>query len=239
MSDSVTVTVRKLGVGATIKDGISIGIKNIIPILVNGLLWGLTFWIPYLNIGTTIGLWVGIIAKAANGEAIPLTEIFNPKYRKYMGEYFLTSALIGMGVFAGFLMFIFPGIIIAITWSLSLLLVVDKGKNPTEAMTMSNDYTYGNKGKMFCVYFLVFLAYAIVILLAALIMTKAYRIFMLGMILSFVATVFLTFLLFGLQASIYGQLMGSRAVADTFCGNCGAKNDPGTKFCGGCGAKLE
>jgi len=248
-----------LNIAATIGEGISIGIKNIIPVVVNALLWVLTVWIPYLNIGTTIGLYVGIIAKAGNGERISMTEIFNPKYRKYLGEYFLTCALIGMGIFAGLLMFIFPGIIIAITWSLALLLVVDKGKDPTAAMTMSNNCTYGNKGRMFCIYLLFFLVYAVVILIAALIIWKVPRIYLFGMVLTFAGTIFMIFTIFGIQASVYKQLTTGNmaeppvhaAAADTakpdapaskeqgkFCGACGTKNPSGKKFCGSCGKAL-
>jgi len=141
------MAVKKLDIIATIKDGISIGMSNMVPIFVNVLLWALTCWIPYLNVGTTIGLWVGIVSKASRGEAIPMTEIFDSKYRKYMGEYFITSGLVGIGVFAGFLFVIIPGIVICIAWSLAQLLVIDKGKNPSEAIILSNEYTYGNKGK--------------------------------------------------------------------------------------------
>jgi len=167
MSD--TITAKKLDIAATVKEGISIGMGNMIPIFVNVLLWLITFWIPYLNVGTTIGLWVGIVSKASRGEAIPMTEIFDPKYRKYMGEYFITSGLVGIGVGAGIAFFIIPGIVIGIAWSFAQLLVIDKGKNPTEAITLSNNYTYGNKGRMFCIYFLVFVACGIVMYILGLI----------------------------------------------------------------------
>jgi hypothetical protein len=118
---------KKLAVVPTIKDGIAIGTKNIGPILVNVLLWALTVWIPYLNVGTTIGLMVGIVAKASKGEPIDMTDIFDPKYRKYIGEFFISSGLISLGVIAGMLFGIIPGIVISLAWSLTLLLVIDKG----------------------------------------------------------------------------------------------------------------
>jgi hypothetical protein len=106
---------KKPDIITTVKEGFSIGIGSMVPIFVNVLLWVLTIWIPYLNVGTTIGLWVGIVSKASRGEAIPMTEIFDSNYRKYMGEYFLTSGLVGIGV--------------GIAWSLAILLVIDKGMN--------------------------------------------------------------------------------------------------------------
>ena len=45
-----------LTVGSIISKGFEIGIKNIGTVAGAGVLWILTFWIPYLNVGTTIGL---------------------------------------------------------------------------------------------------------------------------------------------------------------------------------------
>ena len=69
---------KKLEVVAIIKNGIELGMKNLVPILVNALLWVLTIWIPYINIGTTIGLAIGIVSKVSRGETISMTEIFDP-----------------------------------------------------------------------------------------------------------------------------------------------------------------
>jgi len=195
----INQNVKKLEVVATIKEGVGIGVKNIGPILVNLILWILTCWIPYLNVGTTIGLAVGIVSKASKGEAIPFTEIFDGKYRKYMGEFFLTSGLVSVGVSIGFVFAIIPGIVIALAWSLALLLAIDKGKNPAEAITLSNNITYGNKGRMFGINFLVCLAVSI--LSTIFIMIPA-----IGPILAFVVIIFAIFVFIGIQASIYKQL---------------------------------
>jgi len=200
---------QKLEIVYTIKDGIAIGATNIGPILVNILLWVLTVWIPYLNIGTTIGLFVGIIAMASRGETIPMTEIFDPKYRKYMGEFFLTSGLVGIGVTAGFVLFIIPGIVIGIAWSLAVLLVIDKGKNPTEAITLSNNLTYGYKWRMFGCVILTFIAFFIVQAILLAIGTKVgISSFMLFLVT--LTGIFEGFVLIGLQASIYRQLTGAK-----------------------------
>jgi hypothetical protein len=196
---AATAKVKKLEIIDTIKEGITIGITNIVPIFVNVLLWALTIWIPYLNVGTTIGLWVGIVSKAGRGEIIPMTEIFDSKYRKYMGEFFLVSGLVSVGVSVGYLFFIIPGIVISIAWSLAALLVVDKEKNPTEAIFLSNEYTYGNKARMFCIYFLVFLAFFIVMFILGLIPKV-------GVILVVIVLILMMFVLIGLQASVYKQL---------------------------------
>jgi putative flippase GtrA len=195
---------EKLAIVDTIKDGIDIGIKNIGPILVNTILWILTIWIPYINVGTTIGLFVGIIAKASRGEVISFTEVFDKQYRRYMGEYLLTAGLVALGVCMGCFFLIVPGVVISYAWSLALLLVIDKGKNPTEAITLSNNYTYGYKGKMFGVYILVNIAFTIVFTIFNFIPTV-------GVILTILGSIFQTLILIGIQASIYRQLTENKA----------------------------
>lgn len=197
MSDSTAV--QKLAVMDTIKEGIDIGLKNIGPIIVNCLLWALTCWIPYLNVGTTIGLFVGIVAKTSKGEVVSMTEIFDAKYRKYMGEFFLTFALMSIGVFAGFIFFIIPGYVIALAWSLALLFAIDKGKNPTEAISLSNKCTYGFKGKIFLINLLMSLVVGIISGVLGLIPVV-------GLVLSIVVSIFFGVISIGIQASIYKQL---------------------------------
>lgn len=77
-----------LTVGSIISRALEDGVKNILPVAVNFILWALTIWIPYINIGTTIGITVGLPAKAGRGEGISYTEVFNPQYRKQMGNFF-------------------------------------------------------------------------------------------------------------------------------------------------------
>ena len=138
----------ELTVGSIIGGGFSRGFRNVIPLTVNIILWALTIWIPYLNIGTTIGL-ATIAIKMGGGKTISAVEIFNPVYRKRMGEYFLTVALTYLGIVAGLIFVVIPGIVLAIAWSLSLLLVVGKELNPLEAMNQSNKLTYGKKWTIF------------------------------------------------------------------------------------------
>jgi len=203
MSD--TGLVKKLAIGFTMKEGFAVGIKDIGPILVNVLLWVLTVWVPYLNIGTTIGLFVGVVTKASRGESISMTEIFDPKYRKYMIEFFLTSGLIWIGVSVGMLLFLIPGIIVGLAWSLAVLLAIDKGKNPIEAIVLSNDLTYGYKLRMTGIYLLisVIFLFAQIILMVIGIAAEIYgfAVFLLLLTMLFEVIVFI-----GLQASIYRQL---------------------------------
>ena len=134
-----------------IANAFTIGLKNFFPLLVNFILWILTIWIPYLNVGTTIGL-VAIPISLSKGEIISPVEIFNSKYRKYMGEFFLIVGLNAMVIFAALIFLIIPAIVIGLSWSLGILLMIEKGLNPIEALMTSNKITYGHKWKMFFAY---------------------------------------------------------------------------------------
>jgi hypothetical protein len=141
-----------------------------------------------------------------------MTEIFDSKYRKYMGEFFLTCGLLCVGVGIGVIFGIIPGIVINIAWSLAILLVVDKGKNPTEAITLSNNCTYGYKARMFGIYFLVlllfFIAQMIVSAIGGAIYSATYNngVMVFTSFIVILSVVFELFVLIGLQASIYKQL---------------------------------
>ena len=51
---------EKLDIMQTIKDGVQYGLKNFFPLLLMVLLYVVTVWIPYLNVGTTIGFYKAI-----------------------------------------------------------------------------------------------------------------------------------------------------------------------------------
>jgi len=191
---------KKLRVGDIIKNGIELGLKNIGPVLVNLILWILTCWIPYLNIGTTIGLTVGVIAKMAKDEPLSMTEIFNPEYRKYMGEFFLVNGLSGMGVAFGFILLLIPGFVISIAWKYASLLVVDKGKNPTEALSFSNKATYGNKATLF----LAHLVFFIIISIPLGILIELNK--SIGFLLAAIVGILGVFALLGIEAYCYREL---------------------------------
>jgi len=148
------------------------GVKYLVPVLVNSILWILTIWIPYLNVGTTIGLTIGIITKMARDENVEMTEIFKPEYRKNMGEYFLVMGFIMAGVMAGMIFLYIPGIVIAIAWMLAPLFVIDKGMTPIDAISKSNSVTYGKKWTIFGSLIILYIAGYIAIFIGAFIFGK-------------------------------------------------------------------
>jgi hypothetical protein len=137
-----------LSFGAIIKNSISIGVNNLFPLFINTLLWMLTIWIPYINVGTTIGMSV-IVLSLSKGKSISVTEIFNPEYRNKMGEYFILMGLKSSSMFFGLILIIFPAIVIRLAFSQAACLMFDKSINPIESISVSNRITYGYKWKMF------------------------------------------------------------------------------------------
>lgn len=130
------------------KGGFSLGFKNLLPLVGVLILYVLTCWIPYLNVGTTIAL-VALPAAMSRGEAISPTEIFDAKYRKNMGNFFLLSVFYFFGIVIGILFGIIPGIVLSYSWFIAFLLLVDKEMNPMQALAESNNRTYGHKLTIF------------------------------------------------------------------------------------------
>ena len=150
----------KLNAIETIQNGVQLGLKSFPALVVNGILYGLTVWIPYLNIGTTIAM-INLPARIARDESLSMTEIFDPKYRENFGEVFLAMGLVTAGLLAGFSMFFFPAYILSIAWSLAVLLVIDKKLEPMAALRKSFELTNGNKWAIWLSSFLFLLAVGI------------------------------------------------------------------------------
>jgi len=141
---------NKLQFGEVLSNAFKIGLKNFLPLLGAGILWILTIWIPYLNVGTTIAMSTLPLA-LKEGKMISPLEIFDAKYRKYMGEFFLLISLRGAGISMAALFFVIPGIVISIAWSMAVLLLFDKNENIIESLKKSNEMTYGQKWTIFFV----------------------------------------------------------------------------------------
>jgi uncharacterized membrane protein len=162
---------EELTVNLIINEGIKKGIRNALAIFVNCLLWLITIWIPYLNVGTTIGLLCGLVPKISKDEELSYTEVFNPEYRKKMGEVFVALPLVIGGIVFAFYCLIIPGIVLSIAWSLVYYLIVDKNMHPLEAIKKSNEATYGKKWIIFfgflVLYILIGVALGIIVLIAS------------------------------------------------------------------------
>lgn len=139
---------NELTVASIVKNGISIGTKNLVSLIAAVFLWIITLWIPYINVGTTIGM-LSIVVAMSKGNVISPLEIFDGKYRQYMGEFFLVIGIIYIGTAIGYIFLVIPGIVITIAWSMAIYLLIDKEVNPMEAIKLSNKITYGYKWTIF------------------------------------------------------------------------------------------
>jgi len=189
---------KKITIGSVLSNGMQLGIKNAVSLLGCIILYVLTCWIPYINIGTTIAM-ACLPLEMAKGNIISPLAIFDKKYFKYMGEYFLTSAFIFMGALMGIFMLIIPAYVIMIAWSLGILLLIDKGVNPMEALTMSNKATMGYKWTIFLSYLIFGIAAAIVNLIFS-------QIPFVGILLNIALGIVVYALILGMQAHIYSKL---------------------------------
>lgn len=195
---------KKLDFSETLKDAITIGVKNAPSIIAAVALWLITIWIPYLNIGTTIAITL-LPTQLAKGNIINPLEIFDAKYRRYMGEFFITMGLMVFPILIGFIFMFVPAIVLAISWSLAYYFLIEKGKNPIQAIKASNDATYGSKWTMFFVSLVIGIVVGIVIsLLQAL--CNAINVSVITFIVMFILYVLAISINMAVNASFWKQL---------------------------------
>lgn len=188
----------QLSIPETLKDAITVGIKNVPSLIGCAILYILTIWIPYINLGTTIAMCT-IPIELSKGNVMSPLSIFDAKYRKYMGEFLLTQMFIGGGIGLAMVFLVIPGIVVMYSWSLALYFVLDKNMNPMEAIMKSNQATYGSKWSMFGVNFIFSLA---LIIVGCILVMIPY----LGYLLLFVLLICAIAFALALQGSIYRQL---------------------------------
>lgn len=193
-------TQRKITVMGVISEGIGIGIKNAVSMLGATILWLLTIWIPYLNVGTTIAM-TTIPIELSKGKVISPLFIFDGKYRQYMGEYFTIIGLMYLSIIPALFFMLIPGIIISIGWSLAIYILLDKGVAPGEAMIKSNKATYGYKWTIFGVSFLLVIAFYILMSIIFFIFDNGF-----GLFLIFLLAIVYTVAALGCSAVIYRNL---------------------------------
>lgn len=194
--------IQKLSVGEVVPEGIKLGLKNFPSLLGIGILWALTIWIPYVNVGTTIAL-ITLPAEMSRGNILNPLDIFKQKYYRYMGEFFICMGLMNMAILVGFLFVYIPGIVIAIMFMFAPMLLVDRGLSPTEALKESNKLTYGNKWNIF------FSILVLEIVIGVVFGIFAWITPILGLLVMIVAMP----VIIGLIAAIYGKLTGGQAAA--------------------------
>ena len=205
---------KKINIMAAIKDGIAIALVNFFSVLAAIVLYLLTFWIPYLNVGTTVAI-SSLPALMAKGGAINPLFIFESKYRKNMGEFFILTAHLMGGVSLGFMFTIIPGLVLSIAWSYASVLFVDKDLAALESLHESNRITYGNKWRIFWTNCLIGLIICIAsgIVVVAFCITDIEWLNIVGLVLIVLIVLFSLPATFGVKASVYKQLIAEDAAA--------------------------
>ena len=138
----------KINVMDTIKDGLQLALKNVLSLILLVILYVLTVWIPYLNVGTTVGLYKAVIAMS-RGEVVDPVSIFDKENFKFFGNMFLLLGFQTVGITAASAFIFVPGIILSIAWGFAMYLLIDKGVSPLKALTSSYDVTLGEKWRIF------------------------------------------------------------------------------------------
>lgn len=194
---------KKLPILATLAEGCKIGLVNFFSLLGVTILYILTIWIPYLNVGTTIAV-ASLPAELAKGKMINPAFIFDGKYRKNMGEFFILYSLMTGAILVGTFFGFIPGIVISIAWNFAIVIFVDKDLNALESLRESNRITYGNKWRMFGVVFLLILFFYIIIgVLSLFILPDIEWLTILAAVLIIIASIILIPVSVGLEAAMY------------------------------------
>lgn len=198
---------KKINIMATLKDGIAIAGLNFLSLILVTLLYLVTIWIPYLNVGTTIAM-SSLPAELAKGNMINPLFIFESKYRRNMGEFFILMALMTGAISVGFMFMGIPGLVISIAWNYAVVLFVDKDMSALDALRESNRITYGNKWRIFGAEFLICFALCIVMLIIGAIfgIGDVKWLEAIGTIIDVILLIFIVPAIFGVDASIYKQL---------------------------------
>ena len=206
---------KKLNIMATIKDGFAIALVNYVSLIITVVLYVLTVWIPYLNVGTTIAL-SSLPAEMAKGKMINPLFIFDGKYRKNMGEFFILMALMSGAISVGFMFAFIPGLVISIAWSFAVVLFIDKDLPALDALRESNRLTYGNKWRIFGAEALIAIALVIVtaIIGALFSIGSVNWLEAIGTIICCILIIGIVPAIYGVEASIYRQLTTGEFVGE-------------------------
>ena len=78
-----------------------------------------------------------------------------------MGNFFLLMAMMTLGFYIGLMFLIIPAIVLSYAWSMALLLLVDKGITPMQALHESNKLTYGHKLNIFLIQLIIAIAFLV------------------------------------------------------------------------------
>ena len=198
-----------LSFSQTMSEGFSLGLKNSLSMVGAVILWILTIWIPYINIGTTIAIST-LPMLYARKEAFNPAYIFDSSFRRIMGNYLLLSVFRYFIVFVSSIFMVIPSIVMTLTYMLSDFYLVEEGQDPIKAMPSSARATYGSKWTIFGIILVYAICYNLVALIFIGLTVAAAKggaalAIVVGLI-SFVAMIAMGSVAFGIVGSIWRQL---------------------------------
>ena len=147
-NENIDIDSNELTIGNIINNSFSIAFANIGLITLMLLVYYLTIWIPYINLGTSIAMFAFCIAIVRN-KPFRIEELFSYKYRKLIGTMLLLHGISFLAILLGLLWFIVPGLVLMLAWGQAGYLVVDKNLGPMDALKTSYNITYGKKWIIF------------------------------------------------------------------------------------------
>lgn len=196
---------KKLDIKQVLTEGVGIGIKNFASLLGATVLYVLTLWIPYINVGTTIAM-QSIPVELSKGGVISPLFIFDSKYRHRMGEFFILVGLEAMALVPACFMGILPAIILSYAWSIAILLFIDKDVTALDALRLSNKLTNGNKMRIFLISLCIGVAVCILNGIITGIFGKLLDLPSVAALLNFIIVILVVPITLGCDAVIYNKL---------------------------------
>lgn len=139
---------KKLEVIPSLAEACRLGLQNVVPLILTVVLYVLTFWIPYLNVGTTVGLY-RIVIDLSKGKTVDPLSIFKKENFENMGGFFLMLGFLTMGITAAMAFLFIPAIVMGIAWGYAIYIFLEKKVSPLKAMMLSDKATYGEKWTIF------------------------------------------------------------------------------------------
>lgn len=198
---------KKLPIFATLKEGLEIGMVNCFSVIAATVLYLLTIWIPYINVGTSLAM-SALPAELAKGNVINPLSIFESRYRKNMGEFLILMALMSGAISVGFMFGVIPALVIGVAWNFATVLFVDKDLNALECLRESNRMTYGNKWRIFWITCLLIILYFIVLgLIACIFILESTALNVVAGILIAIISLLLVPAAYGVDAAMYKALL--------------------------------
>ncbi|MDR7418126.1 MAG: DUF975 family protein [Armatimonadota bacterium] len=127
---------------AGVVDGVQAATKKTAPFL------SFLFGLASIVVGQVLGIgYTRISIKFADGLTPELADLWSgyPLFFKYL----LTGLLYAIIVAVGLVLLVVPGVILAVRYSLSTYLVVDRGLGPMDALRASAELTQGARWRLF------------------------------------------------------------------------------------------